>query len=112
MNTQTAVVHKDALDSWFDEDGFLAEAGHWNAELAEQVARAYGLGDLTQKHWEIIESVRRAYFAKGTLPVMRLVCRKASIDRQKAHRLFGDCKGLWRVAGLPNPGEEARAYMN
>jgi hypothetical protein len=26
--------------------------------------------------------------------------------------LFSDCRSLWRIAGLPNPGEEAKAYMN
>jgi tRNA 2-thiouridine synthesizing protein E len=25
--------------------------------------------------------------------------------------LFGYCLVAWRVAGLPNPGEEARSYL-
>ncbi len=56
--------------------------------------------------------MRGRYFENGSLPVMRLVCRANGLDRQKAHKLFGSCKSLWRVAGLPNPGEEAKAYMN
>src|SRR3569832_596938 len=43
---------------------------------------------------------------------MRLVCRATGLDRHKAHKLFSSCKILWRVAGLPNPGGEASAYMN
>jgi tRNA 2-thiouridine synthesizing protein E len=27
-------------------------------------------------------------------------------------QLFGGCLSLWRVAGLPDPGEEARAYLD
>jgi hypothetical protein len=42
---------------------------------------------------------------------MRLICRAAGLDRHKAHKLFGSCRNLWRVAGLPNPGEEAKSYM-
>jgi tRNA 2-thiouridine synthesizing protein E len=26
-------------------------------------------------------------------------------------RLFGGCREAWRIAGLPNPGEEAKNYM-
>jgi tRNA 2-thiouridine synthesizing protein E len=43
---------------------------------------------------------------------MRLVCRAAGLDPSQAHRLFSSCRSLWRIAGLPNPGEEAKAYMN
>jgi len=25
---------------------------------------------------------------------------------------FTTCLGAWRVAGLPNPGEEAKSYLN
>jgi len=28
------------------------------------------------------------------------------------HQLFSSCKTLWLIAGLPNPGEEAKSYMN
>jgi len=26
--------------------------------------------------------------------------------------LFGGCRSAWRLAGLPNPGEEALSYMS
>ena len=26
--------------------------------------------------------------------------------------VIGQCRNLWQVAGLPNPGEEALSYMN
>jgi len=98
--------------AWFDEDGFLAEPGIWTPKLAEDLAREAGLEELTAKHWEVIEFVRRRYFAIGALPVMRLVCRAAGLDPSQAHRLFSGCKSLWRIAGLPNPGEEAKSYMS
>ncbi len=97
---------------WFDPDGFLAEPLLWNRQVAERIARADGIPHLTAKHWEVIDHVRGKYFQLGSLPVMRLVCRAAGLDRHKAHKLFGSCRGLWRMAGLPNPGEEAKAYMN
>lgn len=98
--------------AWFDDDGFLVDAGRWTPHLAEDLAREAGVEKLTAKHWEVIDFVRERYFSIGALPVMRLVCRAAGLDPHKAHDLFSGCRSLWRIAGLPNPGEEARTYMN
>ena len=114
MNASTATVTVSALDDirhWFDIDGFLIQPDRWDFDVAQRIADAEGIYFLTPKHWEVITHVRGKYFLNGSLPVMRLVCRAAGLDRHKAHRLFGSCRGLWRVAGLPNPGEEAKAYM-
>lgn len=96
----------------FDIDGFLAESDRWTADLAEHLARQAGIAELTAKHWQLIGIVREGYFSIGALPVMRLVCRAAGLERSGAHELFSSCGSLWRIAGLPNPGEEAKAYMH
>jgi tRNA 2-thiouridine synthesizing protein E len=98
--------------AWFDEDGFLSESENWTPSLAEDLARQAGLSELTAKHWEVIHHVREHYFSLGALPVMRLICRAVGLDPNKGHQLFSSCKSLWRIAGLPNPGEEAKSYMN
>ena len=95
-----------------DEDGFLLHAQDWSPALAAALAAAAGVDELGPAHWRVIEHVRGRYFALGSLPVMRLVCRAAGIDPGSAHRLFDSCSTLWRVAGLPHPGEEAKAYMH
>ena len=96
----------------FDEDGFLAVSEQWTPRLAEELAHEAGISQLTAKHWEVIYFVRGRYFLNGSLPVMRLVCKAAGLDPTNAHQLFSSCRSLWRIAGLPNPGEEARSYMN
>jgi TusE/DsrC/DsvC family sulfur relay protein len=96
----------------FDADGFLVDAPDWSPAMAELLAREDGIDRLGATHWRVIHLVRERYFAFGALPVMRLVCRAAGLDPRQAHRLFNGCRSLWRIAGLPNPGEEARAYMN
>ncbi len=98
-------------DLAFDIDGYYAEPQLWDRQIAERIARSEGISLLTAKHWEVIDHVRGKYFLLGSLPVMRLVCRANDLDWHKAHKLFGSCKSLWRVAGLPHPGEEANAYM-
>jgi tRNA 2-thiouridine synthesizing protein E len=40
------------------------------------------------------------------------MCRKLGVDRDAVQTAFGSCRNLWQVAGLPNPGGEAIAYMS
>jgi TusE/DsrC/DsvC family sulfur relay protein len=96
----------------FDERGYLVDTQHWNPALAEALAFEAGIARLTPAHWRVIDHVRRKYFTLGSLPVMRLVCRAAGVDPDTAQNLFSGCASLWRIAGLPHPGEEALAYMH
>ena len=95
-----------------DEDGFLVETECWSEALAGDLAAQAGIAELGPMHWRVIHLVRERYFLLGALPVMRLVCRAAGLDPQQAHRLFSGCGELWRIAGLPNPGQEALAYWH
>jgi tRNA 2-thiouridine synthesizing protein E len=104
--------HGKAIQARFDEDGFLSDPAHWTPALAEELAQEAGIAELGAKHWQVIDFVRERYFTIGALPVMRLVCRASGLDPNSAHKLFSSCRSLWRIAGLPNPGEEAKSYMN
>lgn len=112
QNSITQPVRGDVSPAWFDDDGFLSASAKWTPGLAEALALEAGIVELTAKHWEVIHFVRQRYFSIGALPVMRLVCRAAGLDPNRAHDLFSSCRSLWRIAGLPNPGDEARSYMN
>jgi tRNA 2-thiouridine synthesizing protein E len=55
----------------------------------------------------------REHYAKlGVAPAINRICRDAGIERQQVNELFGYCLVAWRVAGLPNPGEETKAYLS
>ena len=113
MQTQpTAFSRAKWSSADFDLNGYLLDTEQWTPEMAEALAREAGIEALGPLHWKVIGIVRDRFFALGALPVMRLVCRAAGIDPGSAHKLFSGCAVLWRIAGLPNPGEEARAYMN
>ena len=95
----------------FDEGGFLIDPALWTEEMAESLAWQEGVGALTEVHWRVILHVRERYHALGGMPSMRRVCRATGLSREAIYRLFGGCLRVWRVAGLPDPGEEAKAYM-
>lgn len=95
----------------FDEDGFLIDADSWSEATSEFIAEMDGIGPLDERHWRVIRFVRDRYLRLGAIPPMRSICRSAALDKQAVKSLFGGCLQVWRIAGLPNPGEEARAYM-
>lgn len=95
----------------FDEDGFLVDFGQWNEALAQRIAQREGVAQLHEPHWRLIRHVRERFLALGGLPSLRRVCRATGLSRDEVHELFGGCLPVWRIAGLPNPGEEAKAYM-
>ncbi len=101
-----------APDLVFDEDGFLLDGERWDQDLAIALAAAEGLDALGEQHWRILDFIRDYHARFGAVPMLRRVCRREGIDRQRMKRLFGSCRSAWRIAGLPNPGEEAKAYMN
>lgn len=106
-----STVDKNSREFQFDEDGFLLDPLSWTPELAIEIADADGLLTLTPDHWKVIEYLREHYLTSGTLPVMNHVCRVNHLERHCVHALFHDPREAWRVAGLPNPGEDAKARM-
>ena len=102
----------DILEQAFDEDGFLTDPHIWNREIAEKIALGSGMAGLGDAHWRTIQVLRRHYLDNGTIPPERLVCHEAELGEDCLQQLFNkDLKSAWRIAGLPNPGDEAKAYM-
>lgn len=94
-----------------DEEGFLIDAEDWNRDFSQKRAKEKGV-ILSDKHWQLIELIRDKYLRLGSLPPMRTVCRSVGLNKQALKLQFGSCLNLWKIAGLPNPGEEAKTYMN
>ncbi len=94
-----------------DDEGYLIDPYSWDRSFTEHYADAAGLV-LTEQHWRLIELIRDKYLRLGALPPMRTVCKAVGLDKHRLKRQFGSCLALWKMAGLPNPGEEAKAYMN
>jgi len=96
---------------FFDEEGYLMDPSLWTEDLARTLARMEGLGRLHAEHWQVIHFIRGKFLRLGALPNLRQVCRGTELSRAEIKDLFGGCLVIWRIAGLPNPGEEAKAYI-
>jgi TusE/DsrC/DsvC family sulfur relay protein len=96
----------------FDEDRLLLDPEQWSEALARFIAVREEVGELREQHWQIIYALRAHYARFGAAPAMIQVCRLHGQSPHWVQDLFHTCLNAWRVAGLPNPGEEAKSYLS
>jgi tRNA 2-thiouridine synthesizing protein E len=102
----------ESIDTLLNDEGFLCNPELWNENVAMAIARLDGLPRLTHDHWVIIRALREHFERFGTaLPAFSHVCVVNHMDKHCVGRLFRSEREAWRIAGLPDPGEEAKAYM-
>jgi len=60
------------------------------------------LGD---RHWQVIEFMRKEYFEKGTGPTVRVLGKSSGVAVKELYELFpkGPAKMAARIAGIPKP---------
>jgi tRNA 2-thiouridine synthesizing protein E len=106
--TNTAHIR---LDSLLNPDGFLYNPQTWTRAIASAIAHQDGLPELTHDHWVIICELRDHYQKFGAaLPALSHICRKHHLGKYCVDRLFRSEREAWRIAGMPDPGEEANTY--
>ncbi len=88
-----------------DEDGNLKNLSDWNEEIANELAKKEGIEKLTDRHWMIINFMRKEYEDKGDAPSIRKLTKKSGVNTKEFYQLFpkGPAKKAARIAGLPKP---------
>ena len=102
----------DISASRFDSEGYLLDANNWNKSLTEKLAKDASIPHLSDKHWQVIHYIRDYFHRLNTMPPPRRVCRQLGIEGHNINSLFGSCLTAWRISGLPNPGDEAKAHLH
>jgi tRNA 2-thiouridine synthesizing protein E len=95
----------------FDADGFFLEPACWNVALARRIAYADGLGALDPAQVALLLMLRRAYDKHNAVSAMSHICHLGGYGADCMQQMFHGPREAWRIAGLPNPGDEARSYM-
>lgn len=95
----------------FSANGFLVDPDIWDRDLALRIAAQFDLIELKESHWTVIDYLREHYLRNGTVPWEGNICRDLDLVENCVYRLFGGPIEAWKVAGLPDPGAEARNYM-
>ncbi len=88
-----------------DADGHLANMEDWSEDLAKELAKQEGIEELTEKHWMVINFLRKEYQETGSVPSIRKLTKQSGVNTKELYQLFpkGPAKKAAKIAGLPKP---------
>ena len=99
----TATVDLTAIAR--NDEGFFVDPQQWTEAMVPALATVEGIEDLTDRHWQIIRFMRRAYEENGTGPTVRVLGKASGVSIKELYQLFpkGPAKIAARIAGIPKP---------
>ena len=88
-----------------DADGHLANKADWTEAVALEIAIEEGLEALNDRHWLVINYMRKEFEAHGDAPSIRKLTKESGVDTKELYALFpkGPAKKAAKIAGLPKP---------
>ena len=88
-----------------DEDSHLKNLNDWDKEVAKEFAKLEGIEELNERHWIVIEFMRKEFLEKGDAPSIRKLTKESGVDTKELYALFpkGPAKKAAKIAGLPKP---------
>ncbi len=105
MSTAVGTIEILGKSLAIDADGNLVNLQDWNEEIAKEIARETGIGELTEEHWKVINFMRKVFSETGDAPSIRKLTKESGIDTKTLYALFpgGPAKKAAKIAGLPKP---------
>ena len=95
-----------------DADGYLTDYNDWDEAVAQELAKREGLGELTKDMFDILKFMRGYYREYKFFPIVRAVCKNVHQPKNCVTEKFIDPVKAWKIAGLPNPGEEVNIFRD
>jgi TusE/DsrC/DsvC family sulfur relay protein len=88
-----------------DAEGFMTNPEQWNEQIAQAIATANGVSELTERHWLVVKFMRERYLATGTAPSIRSLGKESGVPIKELYRLFpkGPAKLAAKIGGIPKP---------
>lgn len=88
-----------------NDEGFFVDPVQWREDMAPEIAREAGVGDLTDRHWQVIRFMRAEFAEKGSGPTVRALGKTSGVSVKELYQLFpkGPAKLAARIAGIPKP---------
>ena len=88
-----------------DAEGFLQKPEQWTKEIAAEIARENGVGELTDRHWQVVEYMRNQYLETGNAPSIRSLGKESGVPIKELYKLFpkGPAKLAAKIGGIPKP---------
>jgi len=88
-----------------DAEGFFSDARQWTREMAGEIARANGIEELGERHWQVIDFMRNTYLETGSAPSIRTLGKASGVPIKELYELFpkGPAKLAAKIGGIPKP---------
>ena len=88
-----------------NDEGFFVHPDQWSEDMAVELARAEGIDELSDLHWQVIRFMRKEYDEKGTGPTVRVLGKASGVSVKQLYELFpkGPAKVAAKIAGIPKP---------
>jgi len=88
-----------------DADGNLKNLNDWNEDIAKAIASEEGIVSLTERHWAVINYMRKEFIEKKDVPSIRKLTKESGVDTKELYALFpnGPAKKASKISGLPKP---------
>ena len=89
-----------------NDEGFLVDPNEWTEEMATELADLHGVATpLTDRHWVVINYMRKEFFENGTGATVRKLGKASGVETKELFQLFpkGPAKLSAMIAGIPKP---------
>ncbi|MFA5802257.1 MAG: TusE/DsrC/DsvC family sulfur relay protein [Thermoleophilia bacterium] len=94
-----------------DEDGYLENTEVWDESTARGMAENLGISELTAEMMDVIHFMRSYFVNYNSFPVLNTICKNVHQPKECVNEEFIDPLKAWKIAGLPNPGDEVISYL-
>ena len=88
-----------------DAEGFMTDPSRWDERIAAAIAAEAGVGELTDRHWQVVNFMRERYLESGAAPSIRTLGKASGVPIKELYELFprGPAKLAAKIAGIPKP---------
>ena len=88
-----------------DENGYMTDHKAWNKDIAAAFAKEQGIDELNDRHYIVIEFMRKEFEENGTGPSIRKLNKQSGVNTKELYELFpgGPAKKAALIAGIPKP---------
>ncbi len=88
-----------------DGEGYLSDHTVWNRDIALAIAAEEGIDPLTDRHFDVIDFMRKEFEEKGAAPSIRRLNKLNVVPTKELYQLFpgGPAKKAAKIAGLGKP---------
>ena len=88
-----------------NDQGFFSDPSQWTEEMVPEIAASVGMGEISERHMEVIRFQRQQFEENGDGVSVRALSKLSGVPVKELYTLFpkGPAKLSSLMAGIPKP---------